>query len=268
MLTKIKISGQILNWYQYTGYLIKTDQPLTAQNNVLVVCLPGQGQLSTDVTFLDQVVPANVFNSGKLPEKTADGKFITYVVPEFPHWVNVDDVVKWIETILPTLNIPYAKIGMYGLSLGGLGIGYFAQATSVKHFDFAFFNDGCMSGMTTAHINAIVANISQLQLISDDLDTTVPELSNSLNVFTQIKALWPAYPANFVHLPGAAHDTWDHSWDPANTGADSFFVFLNSISAATAAPAPAPVPVPVVPAPISISIPTALAAGVYTLNKQ
>lgn len=254
MLQKTKISGTIWNWYGYCGYLIRSDQPLNSQNNVLVMCLPGQGQLSTDVTLLDQVVPANTFNAGKLPEKTADGKFITYVVPEFPHWVNISDVQAWVDIILPKLNIPYAKIGMYGLSLGGLGIGYFNQTKTQKHFDFAFFNDGLMTNVDANEVANIVNNVDAITFVSDDFDTTVPEIANSLNVYNLIRSQFPNFPTVFVHLPGAAHDTWDHSFDINNTNPDSFFTFLNKMSVKGMVPLPIP-PITIIPTPTPIPVP-------------
>ena len=242
MLIKTTISGNLWNWYKYQGYMFKSDQHLTDANSIKIFMEPGQGELGTNLAELDRVLPSTLFAAGTLPEMI-NGKYITYIQPQYANWVNASDVSTWFESILPLLNIPGVESYIFALSLGGLASQYLSQANAKMRFHGAAFYDGFMFGSVPVSPANIVTNCANMLIVDDINDTTVDSSKNSQVLYNDIIAFAPAYPIKIVNLPGSAHDTWDHGFDPANKGADSFFQFLSAISAPSTVPAPVIVPV-------------------------
>lgn len=262
MLIKTAISGTLWGWYKWQGYLFKTDQTLTAANSTVVFMEPGQGELGANLSVLDGVIPSTTLKNGNLPE-IVGGKYVTYIQPQYANWVNASDVSTWFESIFPSLGIPYSEAVIFALSLGGLASQYLSQQNAKMKFAGAAFYDGFMVGTVTIAPANIIANCAQMLIVDDLGDSTVLSAQNSQLLFTDITNANAKYPVSIINLPGSAHDTWDHGFDPNNKGADSFFQFL----LASTTPPVAVVPPVVVTPPAPAIIFTVGSAGTYQLTK-
>ena len=261
MLIKTPITGTLWNWYKYQGYMLKSDQHLTDANSIRIFMEPGQGELGSNLGSLDRVIPSTLLASGTLPEMV-NGKYITYIQPQYANWVNASDVSTWFESILPVLNIPGSENIIFALSLGGLVNQYLSQQNAKMKFVGAAFYDGFMVGSVPISGANIISNCSNVLIVDDVNDATVISTQNSQVLYNDIIAAKADFPVKLVNLPGSAHDTWDHGFDPSNKGLDSFWQFVTAITTIAAPVVPVVVPVPVPDIVFTIN-----SAGTYKIVK-
>lgn len=244
MLIKTTITGKLWGWYTYQGYEFKSDQVLTAANSIKVLMEPGQGELGTSLAALDRVIPSILFANNTLPE-IINGKYVTYIQPQYANWVNASDVTTWIETIIPTLNLPNGDNFMFALSLGGLAVQYLSQATASVNFKGIAIYDGYIQGTVPINSTIFASHCKSILIVANVNDSTVNTINNSQVLYDSLKNV---ISANLVLQPFATHDSWDNGFNPTNKGSDSFFQYLTSqITAPVVVPPIVVVPVPVVP---------------------
>jgi len=52
----------------------------------------GQGELGTNMAVLDGVIPSTTLKAGSVPEMV-NGKYVTYIQPQYANWVTSSDVI-------------------------------------------------------------------------------------------------------------------------------------------------------------------------------